>query len=152
MQYIKTHKKIVYYLDKNIDNLNYISRNTGKNIHATLCGASKLHSLDELEMPQKLIDMIFENFDENLVIIHEFMQVQKYEVGDYILPHKDDYLFDLRLFNLTSSEIDGIVCEENDTFIFIKDIAGQEIKFNRTSWHWINPVREHRRYSLVIGT
>ena len=152
MRVVKTHKKIVEWLDNNIDTLNYINRNTGENIHATVCGASKLSSLDEANMPQELIDMILENFDDDLAIIHEFMQVQKYEIGDYILPHKDDYLFDLLLFNLTSSDLDGLVCGDDEEFKFIPDVAGQEIKFNRTEWHWVNPVRQHRRYSLVIGT
>ena len=116
-----------------------------------MCGPSKLSSLDESNMPEELIDMILQNFDDEIKIVHEFMQVQKYEVGDYILPHKDDYLFDLRLFNLTTSELDGLVCEKDGVFKFIPDVAGQEIKFNRTDWHWVNPVRQHRRYSLVIG-
>lgn len=149
---IKNSQEIVSYVLSNKD-LKFLDRNdTTQSAHATQLGVSKFSSLTDENMPDSLIELIMGNFDDDTPIIYQFMQIQKYEIGDYILPHKDNYLMDLRLFNLTTSNLDGLVIEETKgNYKFIPDIAGQEITFNRNAWHWVNPVREKTRLSLVIG-
>jgi len=112
-------------------------------------GRSRFKTLSDNNMPKELKEMVLKNVPEN-EFNYSFIQIQRYDPGDFILPHKDNYVSQLRLFNLTSSQVDGLCIESGDTFIHILDHAGQEIIFDPLAWHWINPVKE-QRYSLVIG-
>lgn len=153
---IPNAEKIIY-LAEELDC--WTSRDEDKFAHNTTLGKSKFSSLFESNMSEELIDEIFLSLPEDLKEFHQFIQIQKYDVGDYILPHKDNYhgsvtpLIKLHLWSLSSSEYNGITVEQPDgTFKFIVDRAGQYIDFdNNAAWHWVNPVRVSSRYSLVIG-
>lgn len=79
------------------------------------------------------------------------ISIQKYEVGDYIPPHEDNYEW---LYNLvlTDSKIDGIVIEdkEKQELHFHEDVFGNVIEVNRDCLHWVNPIRDKTRYTAVI--
>jgi hypothetical protein len=83
---------------------------------------------------------------------YDFMQIQKYEVGDYILPHRDSYPH-FNLICLSNSDIDGLILEDiNGNFNFHPDKVGNKINIPRYKWHWVGPVREKTRYTAVVGT
>lgn len=114
-------------------------------------GYSRLESAYKKHLPDGLLTKILSNFDTKTQITHTFLQIQRYVKGSYILPHRDNYNVGLRLFTLSTSEYDGLTVQSEDGFIFVPDIGGQEIIFDRSAWHWVNPVRDRIRYSLVIG-
>lgn len=115
---------------------------------------SQFSTLKCCDMSQELIDTIFADadFDEDLKYLYEFIQIQKYEPGDFIAPHRDSYsIRKIHLITLTNSDVDGLVCETLDKKIAkIKDIAGQYIDFPYSSVHWVDPVST-TRYSLVVA-
>ena len=115
---------------------------------------SRFHTLKDEHMPDDLKKLIFSDadWDDETRDFWEFIQIQKYEAGDYIVPHRDAYrIRKLHLVTLTSSDYDGLVCEnDNKELIFIPDKAGQYVDFPYSSAHYVSPVRE-LRYSIVIG-
>lgn len=115
---------------------------------------SKFKTLKDSQMSKKLIDAIFadSDFDPDLKDFYNFIQIQRYDPGDYIAIHRDAYIIrKLHLITLTDSEIDGLVCEdENHDLIKIYDEAGQYIDFPYDSAHYVSPVK-HTRYSLVVA-
>ena len=93
------------------------------------------------------------DFDPFLKSSYSFIQIQRYDPGDYIVPHYDVYqnLTKLHLATLTTSDIDALVLEDGDGgLVRVPDDAGQYIDFDNSLFHWVSPVVE-RRYSLVIG-
>jgi|TARA_A100001201_G_scaffold57080_1_gene55208 hypothetical protein len=142
---IKNSAEIISYVEKN--NFRWVDRDL-----ETKIGYSRFQTLYGDDMDQSLKDLIFQNLNKELKIINKFVQIQKYNPGDYILPHKDhvQLITKLHLFTLTTSKVDGLTCEYKDKFYKIPDIAGQYIDFPMFSWHWVNPVQD-KRYSLVIG-
>jgi hypothetical protein len=83
---------------------------------------------------------------------YDFMQIQKYEIGEYILPHRDSYPH-FNLLILSQSDLDGIVVEQIDgTYKFFPDVQGNMINLPAYKWHWVNPVRDKTRYTAVVGT
>lgn len=145
---IKNHEAIVSYI--NTHNLIFTPRNYGDMLFQNAFGASVFSSLEDSNIPTELREMITSNFTEEEIIPIAFIQIQRYQAGEYILPHKDNYLTQLRLFQLTDSEYNGLTLQEVDRYKFYHDVAGSEIVFNRSAWHWVNPVRD-LRYSMVIG-
>jgi hypothetical protein len=115
---------------------------------------SKFKTLKDEDMSTELINSIFEDadFDEDLKDFYRFIQIQKYEPGDMICPHRDSYsIRKLHLITLTDSDCDGLVCEDFDHRLKkIFDKAGQYINFPYDSVHWVDPVRDER-YSLVVA-
>jgi hypothetical protein len=104
-------------------------------------------------MSKEMIDCVFADcdFDPDLRYMHEFIQVQKYDVGDAICPHRDSYsIRKLHLITLTDSDSDGLVCEDGDFISKIYDKAGQYIDFPYDAVHWVDPVK-NTRYSMVIA-
>lgn len=116
--------------------------------------SSKFKTLKDIHMSKELIECIFKDsdFDPDLKDFYNFIQVQKYEPGDYIAPHRDSYsIRKLHLITLTTSETDGLVCEDtNHDLIKIFDLAGQYIDFPYDSAHYVSPVKD-LRYSLVVA-
>jgi len=102
-----------------------------------------------------LIDTIFRSdnqFDSSLKDTFEFIQIQKYSKGDYIVPHRDVYdVCKLHLVTLTKSLVDGLIVEENNTLIKIYDEPGQYVDLSKGCWHWVDPVKNAPRLTLVIG-
>lgn len=99
------------------------------------------------------IDIIFADcdFDRDLRDLFQFIQIQRYSPGDYIVPHQDVYsVTKLHLVTLTSGPHDALICQSGDKLIRVADQAGQKIDFPYNAWHWVDPCVDVR-YSLVIG-
>jgi hypothetical protein len=135
------------------DNQHLFKKREGDQHHANHMGMmSQFKTLFHEEMPDELIEAIMKNFPEELQETFEFLQIQKYDIGDYIVPHKDKYdIIKLHLCHLTSSKSDGTTIQVGEGIETILDKAGQYLDFPYDSWHWVNPVLEHTRYSLVVG-
>lgn len=129
---------------------------SGKDTHASIIPNvySKFKTLKSEKMSQELIDAIFKDsdFDSDLKDFFTFIQIQKYEPGDFIAPHRDSYdIQKLHLITLTSSETDGLVCEDKQGGLQkIFDQAGQYIDFPYDAVHYVSPVKEER-YSMVVA-
>jgi hypothetical protein len=147
-----TFEDVYNFLESNKKDLNFIRRDDMK----TEQGTSKFSTLfwDEAA-DKKDIPLDIKNFLMKVFNITEkdysFIQIQKYEIGEYILPHVDSYpLFNL--LTISSSNLDGLVLEgDNNIFKFIPDQAGNLVNVPKYRWHWVNPVREKTRYSAVYG-
>jgi len=115
---------------------------------------SRFKTLKDCHMSDELKEAIFRDadFDPDLKDFYNFIQVQKYEPGDYIAPHRDSYsIRKLHLITLTSSDVDGLVCEDIDhNLVKIFDSAGQYIDFPYDAAHYVSPVKS-LRYSLVVA-
>jgi hypothetical protein len=143
-------EELYNYLEQNKHTLNFIKRDDV----VTEMGTSKFSTLfsdytnDDipLEIKQFLVKQF--NITEK---DYNFLQIQKYEIGEYILPHKDSYpCFGLLI--LSTSNTDGIVVQQQDgKYKFYKDEAGALINVPKFCWHWVNPVQEKTRYSAVYG-
>jgi len=151
--FIRNTKEIIRLLKKHE---HLFKPREGDDAHESLIPnvCSKFQTLKDVDMSPDLIDAIFEDadFDEDLKDFFNFIQIQKYEKGDYIAIHRDAYsIRKLHLITLTSSEVDGLVCEdENHNLVKINDVAGQYIDFPYDAAHYVSPVSE-LRYSLVIA-
>lgn len=114
---------------------------------------SRFETLKDRDMDQYLIDAIFRDadFDPLLKDTYNFIQIQRYEAGEYIVPHKDVYSIQkLHLVILTSSDCDGFTCEDNNGgLVKVFDRAGTYIDLT-DEYHWVDPVKRPR-YSLVIA-
>jgi len=143
-------EELYNYLEQNKYTLNFIKRDDV----VTEMGTSQFSTLfsdytnDDipLEIKQFLVKQF--NITEK---DYNFLQIQKYEIGEYILPHKDSYpCFGLLI--LSTSNTDGIVVQQQDgKYKFYKDEAGALINVPKFCWHWVNPVQEKTRYSAVYG-
>jgi hypothetical protein len=128
----------------------------GQEAHESLIPniCSKFKTLKNSQMSREMINCIFKDslFDPDLKDFYNFIQVQKYEPGDYIAVHRDSYsIRKLHLITLTSSEVDGLVCEDEDhSLVKIFDQAGQYIDFPYDAAHYVSPVK-HLRYSIVVA-
>jgi hypothetical protein len=115
---------------------------------------SRFKTLKDNVMSKDLIDAIFadSDFSSDLKDFYDFIQIQKYDPGDFIVPHRDAYsIRKLHLITLTSSSCDGLMCETEDHGLEkVYDVAGQYIDFPYDSAHWVDPVKDIR-YSLVIA-
>ena len=151
--FIRNYKEIVNFCNQNPDKFN--SRR-GENVlgHTGPLGAdSKFSTWRHSDMPLNFINFIFSDsdFEEDVKDFFSFIQIQKYEPGDFIVPHKDNYdLKKLNLVSLTSSECDGLILQENMELYKIYDKAGQKIEADFNDFHWVDPVKT-LRYSLVVG-
>lgn len=138
------------YLEENKHNLNFIERSDVANDFGTCNFSTLFYNTERDDIPKELKDFLIETFnitDRD----YDFIQVQKYEKGEYILPHRDPYpCFGLLI--LSTSEKDGIVIQQTDkTYKFFPDKAGTMLDVPKYSWHWVNPVQEKTRYSAVFG-
>ena len=147
-----TLENIYDYLQDNKQNLNFIQRD---DVVVEDFGACKFKTLFYERDGKKDMPIEIKNFLEGLFKItekeYDFLQIQKYEIGDYILPHKDPYA-NFGLVTLSTSQLDGLVVEGRDkVYRFYPDVTGSFIDVPRYSYHWVNPVREKTRYSAVFG-
>lgn len=114
---------------------------------------SRFSSLLNEDMPQELIKMIFDGggWDKDLRDFYEFIQIQRYMPGDYIVPHIDKYnIRKLHLVCLTSSNRDAFFAFEDDKMVRVDDQAGTKIEFTYDAIHFV-PTCTYERYSLVIA-
>lgn len=151
--FLKNSDKIVS-LAKEHDSL-FVKR-SGEDAHTGFIPGvcSRFQTLKDEHMSSELKAAIFDEaneWDEDTRDFWEFIQIQKYEPGDYIVAHRDSYrVRKLHLITLTSGKFDGLVCEKDKELIFIPDEAGQYVDFPYTAAHYVSPVKE-LRYSLVMG-
>jgi len=146
-----TFENIYDYLETNKSQLNFISREDMEMEDFGSCRFSTLFSNDERDdIPEDIKNFLIKAFNitQN---DYDFIQIQKYEIGEYILPHKDPYPC-FGLVTLSTSDLDGIVVQQKDgTYKFITDKAGNFVDVPKFSWHWVNPVRDKTRYTAVYG-
>jgi hypothetical protein len=154
---ISNTDKIVNSL--NIDYSHLFFPRTGNDQHTGIINGvySKFSTLKNTDMSDIFIDYIFDNIhlpddsQDTLRFVYSFIQIQRYYPGDFIVPHFDLYdITKLYLFNLTSSDVDALIIEDEGTLVRVPDVAGQYIDFDGKNVHWVNPVKDIR-YSLVIG-
>jgi hypothetical protein len=101
------------------------------------------------DIPDDILNFLETTFNTKR---YDFVQIQKYEIGEYILPHRDSYPH-FNLLILSQSDIDGIVVEQADgSYKFFPDVPGTMINLPAYKWHWVNPVRDKTRYTAVVGT
>ena len=116
--------------------------------------SSKFKTLMFEDMADSLIEEIFKShhWSDNTKNFFSFIQIQKYEPGDFIIPHRDDYeIRELHLVTLTESDHDGLIVDDGTkNLVKIYDKAGQKIEFDADAWHWVDPVKD-LRFSLVVG-
>lgn len=126
----------------------------GNDVHTSIIPnlKSRFCTLKDVDMDRALIRAIFQDsdFDPFLKDSYNFIQIQRYEPGDFIVPHKDIYsITKLHLVILTSSDSDGFVMEDGKGgLVRIMDRAGQYIDLS-DEYHWVDPV-VNLRYSLVV--
>lgn len=126
----------------------------GEDVHTSIIPGlySRFKTLKDRDMDDQLLDVIFasSDFDPFLRDSYNFIQIQKYEPGDFIIPHKDVYsITKLHLVILTTSDCDGFICEDGKGgLIKTFDQAGTYIDLG-DEYHWVDPVRDER-YSLVV--
>jgi hypothetical protein len=114
---------------------------------------SQFCSLLNEDMPSELIKMIFDGGDwhEDLRDFYQFIQIQRYMPGDYIVPHIDKYnIRKLHLVCLTTSDRDAFFTFEDDKMVRADDQAGAKIEFTYDAIHFV-PTCTYERYSLVIA-
>lgn len=116
---------------------------------------SRFSTLKDVNMERPLIDLIFgdNDFDPDLKEFYSFIQIQRYESGEFICVHNDSYagLQKLHLITLTSSDTDALIIEDgNGGLVRIPDQAGQYIDFDNSLFHWVDPVVEER-LTMVIA-
>jgi hypothetical protein len=126
----------------------------GQDVHTSIIPGlnSRFWTLKDKDMDASLIKAIFADadFDPFLKDSYNFIQIQRYAPGDFIVPHKDLYsITKLHLIILTDSEQDGFVCEDGKGgLIRTLDKAGTYIDLD-DEYHWVDPVVK-TRYSLVV--
>lgn len=146
-------ENIYEYLQCNKETFNFIQRD---DVVIEELGTCKFKTLfhdkpnGKEDMPDELVSFLEKLFNVTEKD-YDFLQIQKYEIGDYILPHKDPYA-NFGLITLSTSQLDGIVVEGRDKlYRFYPDVTGNSIDVPKFSYHWVNPVREKTRYSAVFG-
>jgi hypothetical protein len=145
-----TFDNIYDYLEANKSKLNFIPR-TDISTQFGECRFCTLFSDKHRDdIPTEVRDFLIKAFNITERDF-DFLQIQKYEIGDYILPHKDTYPC-FGLVMLSTSTLDGLVVEQMDgSYKFYQDKTGTFIDIPKFRWHWVNPVREKTRYTAVYG-
>ncbi|CAA9537598.1 MAG: hypothetical protein AVDCRST_MAG85-4275 [uncultured Solirubrobacteraceae bacterium] len=77
-----------------------------------------------------------------------YVQLIRYGTGDFVLPHRDEVA--QGVIPLTTSRRDGLVVEATEaTFVKVPDVAGTLLLCDPRAWHWVDPVQDGPRFSLV---
>jgi hypothetical protein len=147
-----TFENIYEYLETNKHKLNFIRRD---DVEAGDFGTSQFSTLfcneTRDDIPEEIKTFLIEKAFKITKRDYDFIQIQKYEIGDYILPHKDPYPC-FGLVMLSTSNQDGLVVQGRDNkYTLIPDKVGTFVDVPKFTWHWVNPVREKTRYSAVYG-
>ncbi len=147
---MKDFEELYNYLEANKNELNFIQRDDVVSDFGVSCFKTLFWNEEKKDIPEVVKDFLVKKFNIT-PFDYDFIQIQKYEIGDYILPHKDSYPC-FGLLSISSSNIDGIVIEQRDkTYKFFPDVAGTLHDVPKFRWHWVNPVQEKTRYSAVYG-
>lgn len=150
--FLRNAEEILWHI--NTHHLDEFHPREGGDVHTSIIPGlySRFNTLKNNAMSPNLINTIFKDadFDELLKDTYNFIQIQQYLPGDWIVPHKDIYtITDLHLIILTTSDSDGLVVEDGKGGLQkIYDQAGTYINVG-DRYHWVNPVRDIR-YSLVV--
>lgn len=109
----------------------------------------RYHVLQANRMPTDLLMAVLRGITEADSDLSRFyVQINRYDRGDYVLPHRDKV--QQGLYMLTSSTRDGLVAQDNDGRMnFVDDQAGALVLHDPLAWHWVDPVHEGPRYTLV---
>lgn len=109
----------------------------------------RYHVLEMANMPADLRAAILRGIATPESDLSQFYyQINRYDLGDYILPHRDQ--LQQGLYMLTDSAVDGLVVQSGSGQVtFVPDTAGALIEHDPAAWHWVDPVRDHVRYTLV---
>jgi hypothetical protein len=145
-----TFENIYDILEQNKKDLNFISREDVVMEFGTSKFSTLFYNEERDDIPENIRNFLIKQFNitDN---DYDFIQIQKYEIGDYILPHKDSYPC-FGLVMLSTSSVDGLVVQQRDgTYKFHLDKAGTFIDVPKFSWHWVNPIQEKTRYTAVYG-
>jgi hypothetical protein len=145
-----TFEDVYSFLELNKNSLNFIRRDDMKTEQGTSQFSTLFWDSERQDIPVHIKEFLMKVFNITEKD-YSFIQIQKYEIGDYILPHTDPYpLFNL--LTLSTSNLDGLVLEGDDKkYKFIPDTAGNLVNVPKYRWHWVNPVRDKTRYSAVYG-
>jgi hypothetical protein len=77
-----------------------------------------------------------------------YVQINRYDQGDYVLPHRDS--LQQGLYMLTTSERDALIAQDaHGRAVRVPDRAGTYITHDPGAWHWVDPVVDHTRYTIV---
>lgn len=77
-----------------------------------------------------------------------YVQINRYDPGDYVLPHRDR--LQQGLYVLTTSDVDSLVVQNaSGHAVRIPDRAGTHITHDPAAWHWVDPVIDEVRYTIV---
>jgi hypothetical protein len=146
-----TFDNVYDYLEERKHSLNFIRRDDVVIDDFGTCNFSTLFTNEERDdIPAELKDFLIKTFNITKKD-YDFIQVQKYEIGEYILPHKDPYPC-FGLVMLSTSDKDGLVVQQLDgTYKFYPDKVGTIVDVPKFTWHWVNPVRDKTRYTAVYG-
>jgi hypothetical protein len=99
-------------------------------------------------MPKDLKELICDTFKFSRRDQESEISINRYDRGDYILPHRDSG--PIGLFMLTTSAHDGLTLnDENGRFVTVNDKAGRCVVMKTTTWHWVNPIQDKVRYTVV---
>ncbi|MEZ0107464.1 hypothetical protein ABH920_001456 [Catenulispora sp. EB89] len=109
----------------------------------------RYHVLQATAMPVELRRAILAGLaDEDSDLSRFYFQINRYDRGDYILPHRDK--LQQGLYMLSDSAADGLVVQAGDgSMAFVADRAGTLVHHDPAAWHWVDPVRSAVRYTLV---
>ena len=145
-----TFDNIYDYLETNKSKLNFIPRTDISTQFGECRFCTLFFDKHRNDIPAEIQDFLIKAFNITERDF-DFLQIQKYEIGDYILPHKDTYPC-FGLVMLSTSTLDGLVVEQMDgSYKFYQDKEGTFIDIPKFRWHWVNPVREKTRYTAVYG-
>lgn len=112
-------------------------------------GADRYAVLQGPDMPKGLLLEIMRGLRESGSKVRRgYVQLCRYERGDYVLPHRDAHA--QGIYVLTTSHADGLVIEnEGGGFTRLVDRAGTMVIHDPRALHWVDPVKDGVRYSLV---
>lgn len=115
---------------------------------------NRAHQSDHWDIKSQLRELLIDKFKQLPDYTDDwmFLSVQRYDIGDYIPPHEDHFQWHYLLL-LSDSDVDGLVLENLHTgrFEFHADRADNMIKIEQHAQHWVNPVRDHARYTAVMA-
>ena len=109
----------------------------------------RYHVLQQNRMPVDLWRAACRTFVEHGIPARSFyIQLQRYELGDFVLPHRDELL--QGLYVLTSSARDGLTVQDGaGGWMWVADEPGTLIVADLAAWHWVDPVVDPVRYTMI---
>jgi hypothetical protein len=144
---IDTYSKLISKLEKL-----YIN---GKIPWDEAVGEAGYNQVDVDDLPGDVKPFILTQFKNKLAkrfANYTDLTLQRYDIGQYILPHTDtqiDYLY-VQVLTTAKNALDGLVLVEDNKCTFHPDIAGNIIQIQPGDLHWVNPVRDGVRWTAAI--